>query len=369
VRIRRTLDRRYVFGIMLVALALGMCLTIPTRTQAAGAPLVIRAGDGEPGYAINAFLPASFTVPVGATVRWQFPWFEPHSVTFGQAQSGAPPSTPSPATYDGSGFVTSDLTFGPAKSYDVVFTKPGAYAYRCVIHPSMSGTVMVVGPGQAADTQETLDSRSAREFQTALADLKAIAGDWAARPSTVTTLPDGSAEHDVTIAGATTFGDVQQYFPANITVAAGDSVHWRSLVYTPHTVTLGDFPSGPISPDNPLVAARAQPAESYDGTGFWNSGVIGIDWAAGLDFTVRFSKPGTYSYYCVLHRSQGQVGMVTVLAATSPSPTPTVVAPGPPDTGTGSAARHAPAIAVLALGALLAGAGGVGAALTRRRRA
>ena len=91
--------------------------------------LVVRAGDGENGYAINAFLPASFTVSAGTTVRWEFPWFEPHTVTFGVPQEGAPQSSPTGSDYTGDGFHSSDLIFGSDKSFEVRLPTPVTYPF------------------------------------------------------------------------------------------------------------------------------------------------------------------------------------------------------------------------------------------------
>ncbi|MGD9932877.1 MAG: plastocyanin/azurin family copper-binding protein, partial [Dehalococcoidia bacterium] len=300
--------------------------------------VVVRAGDGEDGYAINAFLPASFTVAAGTTVRWEFPWFEPHTVTFGSPQTGAPQSTPSGSDYTGTGFHTSDLTFGPGKSYDVRFPEAGVFPFYCVTHAEMRGTVTVVA--STSDDQSSITARGGLEFTAALVDLKAIARDWASRPDVRLPLPDGSTEHVVAIAGATSYGDVQQFFPPSVTVRAGDTVRWHSVVRTPHTATFGPFPGGLPVVGNPAVDDVYQPAAVYEGTGYWNSGVIGVDWPLGLDFAMQFGKPGKYLYYCILHDTQGMVGEIVVLPAAQPTPppaTPTIAStPRPPATGTGA---------------------------------
>ena len=148
------------------------------------------------------------------------------------------------------------------------------------------------------------------------------------------------------IARATQFGDVQQYFPPAITIDEGDTLTWRSAARSPHTVTFGPFPTGIPLPGNPLVDTIARPADTYAGEGYWNSGVLGIDWPTGTEFKLTFSKPGTYDYYCILHIDQGHVGTIEVLARATPSPTvtpsptatPTAVHPTliPPSTGSGT---------------------------------
>jgi hypothetical protein len=47
---------------------------------------------------------------------------------------------------------------------------------------------------------------------------------------------------------------------------------------------------------------------TYDGDGFWSSGLIGAE--PFLAYTVRIAKPGTYNYACLIHPRM--VGKVTV---------------------------------------------------------
>jgi plastocyanin len=73
-----------------------------------------------------AFNPKTITVPVGTTVRWTNTGNAPHTVT----------STSSPKAFD-SGTLNSGDTF------QHTFTTAGQFPYRCSIHPSMTGTVIV----------------------------------------------------------------------------------------------------------------------------------------------------------------------------------------------------------------------------------
>ncbi len=303
--------------------------------------LVVFAGNGEGGYAVNAFLPAAVAVREGTTIRWDFAWYEPHTVTFGSPTSVPIVSTPSPAVYDGSAFVTSDMTFGPGRSYAIQFPRAGTYLYSCLIHPYHKGSVVVVAAdSNQADTLATASARAATEYATAVAELKAIAADARAQPLETRTLSDGSTERLVRIARETQFGDVQQYFPPLITLDEGDTITWRSAARTPHTVTFGPFPAGVPLPGNPLVDAVARPGETYEGSGYWNSGVLGIDWPLGTEFSLKFTKAGTYAYFCILHENQGHRGTVEVVAkatppASTPSPKMPGVPPAAPVTGTG----------------------------------
>ena len=71
-----------------------------------------------------AFTPQSITVKVGATVTWQNNDTVSHNVVA-----------------DDKTFDTEMLTPGEKGSY--TFAKAGTYTYKCGIHPSMTGTVVV----------------------------------------------------------------------------------------------------------------------------------------------------------------------------------------------------------------------------------
>ena len=71
-----------------------------------------------------AFVPATLTVPVGATVTWTNSDEEPHTVTA------------SDRAYTSTGLEQHE-------SYTHRFTAPGTYTYFCALHPHMTATVVV----------------------------------------------------------------------------------------------------------------------------------------------------------------------------------------------------------------------------------
>lgn len=73
-----------------------------------------------------AFNPKTITVPVGTTVRWTNNGSAPHTVT----------STSSPKAFDSG-------TLNPGESFEFTFKTAGQFPYRCAIHPSMTGMVIV----------------------------------------------------------------------------------------------------------------------------------------------------------------------------------------------------------------------------------
>jgi plastocyanin len=113
----------------------------------------------------------------------------------------------------------------------------------------------------------------------------------------------GSSTPDMAVMG-------NGFYPGVITIDVGDSITWT--FNDTHTVT---FLSGTPQPV-PLSPQGGAPAggPTYDGTGYVNSGIVG----PGTNFTLTFTKAGTFPYVCLLH--PGMVGTVVVQAAGTPYP-------------------------------------------------
>ncbi len=306
------------------------------RPADAAGTLTVRAGDGEPGYAVNEFLPLSATIMKGDTVRFAFPWPEPHTVTFGQP-TGDPtvPSFPgqTTVTYNGTGFLTSGFSFGP--EFNVQFTAAGTFPYTCVIHPGMDGTVTVLAPGELGDvdTQFSADARGDAQYNSMIAQLKNVAASFGSGPASVTSRADGTKKYTFSVGAMVESSDVQQFFPAEGSVKVGDTIEWKSAVFTPHTITFG--PPPPIQGD-PTEVAAVKPTGAWDGAAPVHSGTIGVGWPGGTAFELTFGNTGSFDYYCLLHVEQAMVGTVTVAAAPAPAPSPAPSpTPKPPATGTG----------------------------------
>jgi YD repeat-containing protein len=90
------------------------------------------------------------------------------------------------------------------------------------------------------------------------------------------------------------------YSPPDITIKTGDTATFS-----------GDFG------DHPLV---------WDGSQFGETNT-------GSSKAFSFSQPGTYSYHCRLHQSQGMVGVVRVVADQHPARVAFAVSPTPPTAG------------------------------------
>lgn len=132
---------------------------------------------------------------------------------------------------------------------------------------------------------------------------------------------------------------VNAFFPERITVRVGETVTWRQNSDEIHTVTFtggAPLPGFEIPvPDggpgelmiNPQLAFPTRmpgaPVETYAGTTFVSSGILSPQPAApdtppNDTFSVTFTEPGIYEYYCAIHPEMR--GIVEVLAETAEAP-------------------------------------------------
>jgi plastocyanin len=148
-----------------------------------------------------------------------------------------------------------------------------------------------------------------------------------------------------------------RFYPENITVNVGDSISWKfDAGVEPHTVSflsdskLPDFvtpecngapcppppPGGGGGPPPPGVTIKLrvspiiafpQGGNSYDGSGIVSSGVVASDLPGPKDYSLSFTKAGTYTFVCLVHAVQlpdgtivGMQGKVTVQAEGSAYP-------------------------------------------------
>ena len=207
-------------------------------------------------------------------------------------------------------------------------TKPGAYFFYCAVHgPDQQVEVDVVKPNAKipSASRETRVARAAAEsvvaplvktFRDARADDKLtfegekLTGPFAGLPSEI-------------------HGGINEFVPRALTVKAGEPVTWkvvgdhtisfdvpaylpilqftrRSVRYNPqvHDIVGG----APTVPPQTGHGVQKFDAGTYSGKGFWSSGLMGAD--PYLEYTLRFAKPGTYPYACLVHPKM--IGKVVV---------------------------------------------------------
>jgi plastocyanin len=218
--------------------------------------------------------------------------------------------------------------------------EPGSYAFYCAVHGSFqSGVVEVVPEDEPLPGPRAVAARTREQVNELLdpyENVFAQAGrqEYRFRGEQHTwnyagLLPDVT-EPD---------GIINEFVPADITTTVDEPVTWR--MFGPHSVSFevpeyfpivefrddgqvamneavydaaGGAPpvpeEGEFDPTEPLVVD----AGTYDGDGFWSSGVL---WSEKyVEFTMRFSEPGSYPYACLIHPPM--VGTVTVEAGPEP---------------------------------------------------
>jgi len=117
-------------------------------------------------------------------------------------------------------------------------------------------------------------------------------------------------------------GAANVFAPRVVEVYTGDTVKWKiGGALEPHTVSFGPrslldkLANAIITPvpqkaGPPLIAFNSRAAlptmgSTYSGTGFANSGLMA---GKGKSWSLTFTTPGTYHYYCLIHYVPGQPG-------------------------------------------------------------
>ncbi|MDD5369001.1 MAG: plastocyanin/azurin family copper-binding protein [Anaerolineaceae bacterium] len=107
---------------------------------------------------------------------------------------------------------------------------------------------------------------------------------------------------------------VMSFFPGTLSIHVGDTVVWKANSHEIHTVTflagtmLEDFvipaPPNMASPlqINPKAAFPVPPqGGAYDGSTYANSGILSTDPGQALQYSLTFTKQGSFPYVCFVH--------------------------------------------------------------------
>ncbi len=319
----RSRAARTLLGVLAALVALVVPLAGVGAAHATTTPQTwtVRVGSQSPNMAIQGmrFLPGEITIDAGDTVQWLGNAAEPHTVTFfpnGAPQSSIPPfdptdpmqllpqggSTFAPNTYFNSGIINNVPAggdFGPFppnvphfNSYSLTFPDSGTYTYYCLVHG-----VMMVGVVHVQDAGTPYPFTQAQyDHQAQLQQLQLnVMGRhlWAQ-------LFRSSTRDRVFLGDDNGAVMVMRFVRPTVVVHTGGSVSWENIgMGAPHTVTFGQEPPNPFLP-------VGDPTH-YAG-GDLSSGIV----PPGGKFTVTFTKPGTYHYFCALHDFMGMTGKVIV---------------------------------------------------------
>ncbi len=101
-----------------------------------------------------------------------------------------------------------------------------------------------------------------------------------------------------------------KFYPAALTIDAGDTVTWK-VAGNAHTISFLTAGQTPPSPEDPAAQAPAG-GTTFDGSTFTSSGIKVP--APGQDtYSLTFPTAGTYTFHCLIH--PGMEGTLTVAAA------------------------------------------------------
>ncbi len=331
--------RRFASAIVGLILVL-TSLAVSGTAQPSATTWKVAIGGETPDHGIQAqvFAPALITIHAGDTVTWSMAALFEHTVTF---LSGAkPPALLVPEqggkflfnpiianpqggpTYSGKGVSGSGILQAKG-TYSLTFTKLGKYAYACLLHPGMLGTVVVLAPGKRLPaTQADLDRNGALQVKAALARGTSLVK--ATKPSVIKSAK-GSTYVSPLVGTRSGAASVIRFLPESLTIKAGDTVRWemRDPIEL-HTVTF----SGPAQPPD-FILPEPQPQGppkfyfnpkgvvrigglTHSSDSYYNSGFMALDAPGPKTYSLTFTRPGTYTYWCVVHVPQGMKGVINV---------------------------------------------------------
>ena len=297
-------------------------------------PITIKAGVSDPTHnqiAVLQFMPAKATVAVGQKVRWT--WAEtkePHSVTFlppGQAapDPGSDTSlfapTPPTGAYDGVALVNSGLQpLGPGEvaPFEMTFAKAGTYAYQCVIHPQMQGTI-TVADGNAGETAAAVTARGDGEQGQWLAEGNEAYNKLMAATPVQTKNRDGSTTWKVEMGTSTAHTDILAFAPVPANVKHGDKVTFVNNSMAPHTASFFNQTPPLTNPEDPASqkAAPGPSPQKLNNKDLFNTGLLPPNAPPGAgppeaarSFTFSVPTAGDYQYVCIFHAPSGMAGEI-----------------------------------------------------------
>jgi plastocyanin len=345
----------------------------PRAVFAATWQATVGAQSTDEGIQALAFLPNGLWVHVGDSIKWTFAAAEIHTVTFLKQDTnpeqirparpgvgpqggcphppGMPNTTPNNSPFDGTTCLTSPeiIVDSPTgNTYTVMFPKAGNFKLVCLVHPNMTSAVHVLAAAESLPFDQAFYDKQAQKRQAELlSDGAGLEGraTATAQQGSGDAVSAGIGEIVATGGGSDTVV-VMRFRQDTIVVRVGDTVEWTNLdPVASHTVTFG-FPNvDPAPPQSPappgvvtLDSDGARHADVNSPTEDVHSGFL----VAALQergpppptllppepppavaplpqspltvtrFRVTFTKPGTFSYKCILHDDLGMTGRVIV---------------------------------------------------------
>ena len=271
------------------------------------------------------FYSSTIVIDEGDSVTWTSASI--HTVSFLEGTNltpfTAPPIAAGGTTEDGTAFTSSGV-LAPGQTYTLTFPKAGTYVYYCLLHPpEMTGTIVVQHAGTPYPHSQGYYTGQGNA--AANQDLSAAQGSIALFP-----FPDGGT----TLAAGISPGlsslppstaSVWRFLDSDtltsettITIPVNTTLTWvNESNNEPHTVTLPvagqPLPPLPGDPFTPPMGIVQNGVNIYDGTQVTNSGPFGTAVGFGSNsYSLKFTKAGTYTYFCLFHDAFGMEGTVIV---------------------------------------------------------
>lgn len=289
---------------------------------------------------VMAFTPQILKVHRGDVVTWQF--YGNHNVRFddkpvpllvtsqidGKSMLELNPIVAFPNVKSGDTFKpgaasgTPQQASGPVTFSLVMDVASGTYRYLCDYHPGMVGLIQVVDDTAAIPSPTEISNAAKAD---AKATYQAAANGLLNRLQSAKAMTrDNTLE--VAAGGAEGMVTINRFFPQVAMLRTGQSVTWtvpqgmesytvnfpipKSDTFSPIQFRLDSSKMPHVLPTETLLP-NIKTGSDFPDDGVVHSGML----TPGQSFTLKFTKPGVYTYYCSLH--EGQIG---VLIVTSPSP-------------------------------------------------
>jgi plastocyanin len=305
----------------------------PPHSSAHRWTVIVGGATADTAIYANAFFPKAIEIGVGDTITWQFEGF--HNVAFLGGGATPPfsvqdsgkfyfnPLVAFPAGdngYDGTGYHNSGLPGPDGKlSYTLTFKKPGRYPYLCAIHEGMRAMVIVTDKPRGTPAA-ALQRGRAEQAATLAAGRRAFANLRVERHGTTFVVPLLGNSQDRY--------SVLRFTREPLVVPRGSTVTWAMRdTFEVHTVTFtsGEKPPPFVVPQpqaggppklllNPRAVTPTATTQ-YDGTGYVNSGMIfppGNPAKLPSSYSLTFTTPGRFEYWCLIHADVGQRGTIVV---------------------------------------------------------
>ena len=239
--------------------------SIPPSTSMPIAPQTITVeipeGSGAPGCDTtnSCYLPNSLSIRVSDTVSWNNIDTAAHTVTSGTIEGGPD------GVFDSSLFMSGN-------TFEFTFENAGTYPYFCMVHPWMTGEIIVTEINDMEVVSEPMPVPDVEPTVEIIIEPEPTTQPLPeTSPMTVNvSIPQGSAAPGCEETNSC-------YVPYEVKIATGGTVTWSNDDSAAHTVTAGHMPEGP--------------------SGVFDSSLF----MAGNTFSHTFEKSGEYPYFCMVH--------------------------------------------------------------------